>query len=76
VAPLRDTQRGGVGAMVFSVCERVASALSVGHMAPRGTKPDGDGRGEKDAGICKREDGRSTRTCAHGVIRACTHASN
>jgi len=58
--------------MVFSVCERVATALSVGHMDPRGTKPDGDGRGEEDAGICKREDGRGTRRCAHGVIRACT----
>jgi len=49
-------------------------SLSVGKMAQRGTKPDEDCRGEVDAGICKIEDGRVTRMCAHGVITACTRA--
>jgi len=48
--------------MVLSVCESVASALSVGHVAPRGNWPDGKGRGEEDAGICKCENGEVNRT--------------
>ena len=50
---LRVTQRGGVGTMVLPVCESVVSALSGGQVAPRGNWPDGEGRGEEDAGICK-----------------------
>lgn len=57
--------------MVSSVCERVGSALRAGHEAPIGTKPDGKGRGDEDAGICQHEDGEVTRVWAHGFIRAC-----
>jgi len=58
---LRVTQRGGMGTLVLSVCESVASALSVGHVAPRGNWPDAKGRGEEDAGICERENGQVNR---------------
>jgi len=50
-----------VGTMVLSVCERVASALSVGHVEPRGNWPDRKGPGEEDAGICNCENGEVNR---------------
>jgi len=56
--------------MVLSVCETVASALIVGHAAPRGNRPNGEGRREEDAGICKCENGQVNRMWAQGVIRA------